>query len=102
MPIAASPAETILEPDLPIIDPHHHLWHRPAGAAAPPAAPQHSFTEVVQRVPRYLLDELLADFNSGHNIRASVFVLSRARDNTNYLQQIFMSSTPSKGVAFQA
>jgi hypothetical protein len=29
-------------------------------------------------------------------------VLSRARDNTNYLQGIFMSGTPSKAVAFQA
>ncbi|MGE3644850.1 MAG: amidohydrolase, partial [Beijerinckiaceae bacterium] len=38
----------ILEPDLPIIDPHHHLWDR-------------SY--------RYMLDELLADTNAGHNIR---------------------------------
>ena len=33
--------EEILEPDLPIVDPHHHLWDRPGW--------------------RYLLDELLAD-----------------------------------------
>lgn len=46
--------EAILEPDLPIVDPHHHLWVR-AGH-------------------RYLLDEFLADAKSGHNIRASVFV----------------------------
>jgi predicted TIM-barrel fold metal-dependent hydrolase len=46
--------EAILEPDLPIIDPHHHLWVRPGN--------------------RYLLDEYLADAQSGHNIRASVFV----------------------------
>ena len=48
------PREEILEPDLPIIDPHHHLWLRPGN--------------------RYLLDEFLAEANSGHNIRASVFV----------------------------
>src|SRR3954468_765131 len=50
--------EPILEPDLPIIDPHHHLWDRPSW--------------------RYLLDDLLADTNSGHNILATVFVQARA------------------------
>ena len=46
--------EEILEPDLPIIDPHHHLWERPGN--------------------RYLIDDYLADVKTGHNIRASVFV----------------------------
>jgi predicted TIM-barrel fold metal-dependent hydrolase len=46
--------EPALEPDLPIIDAHHHLWDRPP--------------------ERYGLDEVLADFGSGHNIGASVFV----------------------------
>jgi L-fuconolactonase len=50
--------EPILEPDLPIVDPHHHLWDRPGW--------------------RYLLDELLADTGSGHNIIATVFVQARA------------------------
>jgi len=50
--------EEILEPDLPIVDPHHHLWDRPGW--------------------RYLLDELLADLNSGHRIVATVFVQCRA------------------------
>ncbi len=45
--------EEPLEPDLPIIDPHHHLWERPGN--------------------RYVLDELLAD-TSGHNVRQTVFV----------------------------
>jgi L-fuconolactonase len=54
----AKRTEPILEPDLPIIDPHHHLWDR-AGW-------------------RYLLDDLLADTNSGHNILATVFVQARA------------------------
>ena len=52
--LAGSPAEPILEPDLPIVDTHHHLWHRP----------DH----------RYLLDELLADLDTGHRIDATVFV----------------------------
>src|SRR6478672_9906351 len=50
--------EPILEPDLPIIDPHHHLWDRPGW--------------------RYLLDDLLLDVSSGHNILATVFVQTRA------------------------
>jgi predicted TIM-barrel fold metal-dependent hydrolase len=50
--------ETILEPDLPIVDPHHHLWERPAW--------------------RYMFDDLLADTNSGHNILATVFVQCRS------------------------
>lgn len=45
--------EDILEPDLPIIDPHHHLWEREGNM--------------------YLLPELLADLRSGHNIVATVF-----------------------------
>lgn len=46
--------EDILDPDLPIIDPHHHLWDGPYG--------------------RYLLDELLADLRCGHTFVATVFV----------------------------
>jgi L-fuconolactonase len=46
--------EEILEPGLPICDPHHHLWDHPGR--------------------RYLLDELLADTGSGHDVRATVFV----------------------------
>src|SRR5215469_1392268 len=67
--------EAILEPELPIVDPHHHLWVRPGAAAAAGDDPSvHPFTRVVARRPRYLLDELLADLNSGHNVRATVFV----------------------------
>jgi L-fuconolactonase len=45
--------EEALEPDLPIVDPHHHLWDHHGG---------------------YFLDELLADTGSGHNIVATVFL----------------------------
>lgn len=45
--------EDIIEPDLPIIDPHHHLWVRDGNV--------------------YLLAELLNDVRSGHNIVATVF-----------------------------
>jgi predicted TIM-barrel fold metal-dependent hydrolase len=46
--------EEILEPTLPIVDPHHHLWDHPGS--------------------RYLLDDILADVNSGHNIVSTVFI----------------------------
>lgn len=46
--------EEPLEPDLPICDPHHHLWDR-AGQ-------------------RYFLPDLQADLACGHNIVSTVFV----------------------------
>src|SRR5882762_11423817 len=50
--------EAPLEPDLPICDPHHHLWDfRPTRVA-----------------PRYLLDGILADVQSGHNVVSTVFI----------------------------
>ncbi len=49
--------EPIIEPELPIVDPHHHLWDRGY---------------------RYLFDELLADTVSGHNIRSTVFLQCRS------------------------
>lgn len=55
--------EEILEPGLPIIDPHHHLWDRPGN--------------------RYLFDELRGDATSGHDIRATVFVTCRAMFRTD-------------------
>ncbi|MDH3738178.1 MAG: amidohydrolase family protein [Alphaproteobacteria bacterium] len=50
--------EDALEPELPICDPHHHLWEFRAD----------------QPEPRYLLDDLLADTNSGHNIVSTIFI----------------------------
>ena len=45
--------EEVLDPQQPIIDPHHHLWERDGG---------------------YFLDELLDDITSGHDVRATVFL----------------------------
>ena len=50
--------EPALEPDLPICDPHHHLWD--------------FWRSGVQE--RYQLDEILADHAGGHNICSSVFI----------------------------
>ena len=52
--LALGQAEDILDPDLPIVDPHHHLWDH--------------------KRHRYLLDELRQDTGSGHRIVATVFV----------------------------
>jgi predicted TIM-barrel fold metal-dependent hydrolase len=65
--------ETVLEPDLPIIDPHHHLWDWPAALFADRPA-VHGFEKVIRLGVRYLLPEFLADLNTGHNIRATVFL----------------------------
>lgn len=67
------PAEAILEPDLPIVDPHHHLWDRRA-YAAPGETAEHPFMTAIRDRRRYLLDELLEDTGSGHNVIATVFV----------------------------
>lgn len=64
--------EPILEPGLPIVDPHHHLWDRRSYAT--PQGPEHPFMTAIADARRYLLDELLADTGSGHNIIATVFV----------------------------
>ncbi|HHY50493.1 MAG TPA: amidohydrolase family protein [Alphaproteobacteria bacterium] len=74
------PVEDVLEPDLPIVDPHHHLWDRREALGAPSGDPQtwHGFTRVVQMSPRYLLEELLEDAGSGHNVVATVFVECRS------------------------
>ena len=66
--------EDILEPDLPIIDPHHHLWDRPARLLANIPDNPHPFTKVTMQSPRYLFDELLADMTSGHNIKGTVYL----------------------------
>ena len=74
--------ELILEPDLPIIDPHHHLWSYPRAtlpsmitqmAEAPDIFTRGS-VEMTRRHPRYLLEEFLHDTSSGHNILATVYV----------------------------
>ena len=65
--------EAILEPDLPIVDPHHHLWDlRPLLPAFP--EPRHPFIEAIAGAPYYTFDALHADATSGHNVVATVFM----------------------------
>ncbi len=60
--------EATLEPELPICDPHHHFW---------------DFR--TERLPyqRYLMHELAADINSGHNVRSTVFIEARSMYRPN-------------------
>ena len=57
--------EESLEPELRICDPHHHLWDHPDS--------------------RYLLEDLLEDTSSGHNVVSTVFVecMSKYWDGTS-------------------
>ena len=57
--LAKRPAETALEPDLPIIDPHHHFWDTPHRGS-------------------YFLPDLLADIGGGHTIVSTVFMECQA------------------------
>jgi predicted TIM-barrel fold metal-dependent hydrolase len=52
--LAKAPVEPVLEPDLPIVDTHHHLWTRGGH--------------------RYLIEDFAADLATGHNTTATVFV----------------------------
>ncbi len=66
--------EAILDPELPIIDPHHHLWDRTGAITAGAPPPRHGFEAMLRKVPYYMLGELLADMNSGHNVIGTVYM----------------------------
>jgi predicted TIM-barrel fold metal-dependent hydrolase len=46
--------EDILEPELPIVDAHHHMWERASGV--------------------YLVPQLMADVTAGHDVRGTVYI----------------------------
>ena len=65
--------ETVLEPELPIIDPHHHLWRVPSPWGT------------------YDLEDLWADTGSGHNVEQTVFIDARSgyrQDGPEHLKPI--------------
>src|SRR3979409_1795591 len=55
--------EPTLEPEIAICDPHHHFW---------------DFRSARIPYQRYLLHELIADVDCGHNVRSTVFIEARA------------------------
>ena len=63
--------EDIIEPDIPIIDPHHHLWD--------------------DRGSTYLLEDLQADTGSGHNVVKTVYMecgWAYKKDGPNHLRVV--------------
>jgi predicted TIM-barrel fold metal-dependent hydrolase len=65
--------EDILEPNLPIIDPHHHLWDLTPLLGHFPE-PHHPFIAAVARTPYYTFDQLRSDAQSGHRVVGTVFM----------------------------
>ncbi|MEL6530241.1 MAG: amidohydrolase family protein [Pseudomonadota bacterium] len=75
--------EAILEPDLPIIDPHHHLWDlRPMIPMFP--EPRHHFIAALVDNAYYTFDQLHAHLTGGHNIIGTVFMECGAFYNGTY------------------
>ncbi len=74
--------EPVIDPALPIIDAHHHLWFLPPATldamAQGTSISATALLPVFRAHARYLFDEFHRDVTSGHNIRASVFIDARA------------------------
>ena len=73
-----TPAEPLIEPNLPIVDAHHHLWFLTEAALTEMEMRDNisdrALAPLFRRHARYLFDEFMADLSSGHHVRASVFV----------------------------
>lgn len=73
-------SEEIIDPERPIIDPHHHLW--------------------TDRFDQdYLLEDLWSDTNAGHNIKKTVFIECRAfyrQDGPEELRSLGETETIAK------
>ena len=92
--LARQAPEPILEPDLPMIDTHHHLWDRGGH--------------------RYFLPDFLADVQTGHHLVASVFVecdamyraggpeAMRPVGETEFVNGVAVYHVTDKGVIAQA
>ena len=62
--LACAAAELILEPDMPVVDAHHHLWDK-----NPDPGRRH--------MAKYMLEELVADIDrGGHNVVKTVYMQS--------------------------
>ena len=71
--LAQETPETVLDAELPIIDPHHHLWRVPSPWGT------------------YDLEDLWADTGSGHNVEQTVFIDARSgyrQDGPEHLKPI--------------
>jgi L-fuconolactonase len=70
--------EPIIEPELPIVDAHHHLWIRSEATLAAIESDAGIMAQVLaptfRRHAHYLIDEFAADLKTGHDVRATVYV----------------------------
>jgi predicted TIM-barrel fold metal-dependent hydrolase len=95
--------EAILEPDLPIIDAHHHLWDlRPMLPLFP--EPRHRFIETLVPVAHYGFDAYHAEVTSGHLVVGSVYMECGAFYNPAYgeARQVVGEVEYANGVAAQS
>ena len=70
----SSVRENVLEPELPILDPHHHLWLDEGHTGWP-----------------YTLDDFHQDTGSGHNVVGTVFLECHAQyrqDGPEHLRSV--------------
>jgi predicted TIM-barrel fold metal-dependent hydrolase len=74
MSTAPHPVEAALEPDLEIVDAHHHLW-----PAHGPVAPKDGAADQARFWSSYSYEDFLHDATAGHRITASVYVECQAR-----------------------
>lgn len=63
--LASEEKEEVIEPEIPIVDTHHHLW-------------DHRGAKGVEGQVVYKLPEILEDMNSGHNVVKTVFAEAHA------------------------
>ena len=69
--------EEPLDPDLPICDPHHHLWDYPD------SLPEDKVRNSARLIRHYLPAQLLEDVVNGHNIVKTVFIQCGSRYKKN-------------------
>ena len=74
--------EEVINPDLPIIDPHHHLW--------------------VENDAPYLLPEIAADLGDGHRVAATIFVQAHYGHRTDGLPHLAPVGETEKVAAIAA
>ena len=96
-------AEPALDPDLPIVDPHHHLWGVSRAVRQGRTLADPDLTGVERqnlRLPRYLLEDFRADVGDEHNVRATVFCQRHAMYRAGPANRWRRSGKPSSSTAW--
>lgn len=76
--LGEGPREEAIDPQTPIVDPHHHLWVLTEAQLAEIERGDSVFARglapIFRARARYTIEELLLDLRSGHDVRATVVV----------------------------